>query len=350
MSFQLKSSKLAEVDYRSKISQQHLGLKTIFENEPTSKDFYKILKGRLKKTEDDFRKIQSKSLALSPYLEIGAEYALAATLLENKFKASGLAVDISLHSLAKADIFAKKFNYKRTPKTVCADANLLPFKSDSFPFIFIYETLHHFPSPKPIIEEIYRVLAPGGICLIGADPIKPIFRIILWNRPTKLRLWEKILKISLLLPLISDIGKTEIEHGIIETAFTLETWQNALSVFDHVELTIKAFPCGPSQKLVKSNKINWLRPSALTKLALNIFGGGLKAFAYKKGPITKLESGTIENLFICPDCLKKYRKEYPLKYQKTRFQCEKCKTDFEKYHNVQIILEKNLREKILKSK
>src|SRR3989344_9246727 len=266
MTFQSTGAKLAEVVFRSQIVNQQLGKDLIFPNEPTVKEFKKLLTFKLKETDKTFKMLQKRNLPLSPYLEIGSEHPLRPALLESKYKAVGFATDISLYSLSKTPQFVRKFNYKKIPKTICCDAYNLPFKSNSFPFVFIYETLHHFPDPKPVLEEIKRVLASGGTLLVGADPICATFQIKLWRRPTKLRVWEKILKFFLILPFISHIGKTEVDHGIIETAFSLKTWQDALSVFDKVEVTMKAFPWGPTESVKKTQKENWISDRKSTRL------------------------------------------------------------------------------------
>lgn len=338
-------SKSAEIKYRSKIVQQQLGKAKIVENEPTSQEFKKTLKEKLKLTRHIFKKLQ-KHIPLSPYLEIGSEHCLRPSLLESEFKSHGFATDISFYSLSNAKRFAKLFGYKKTGNIVCADAYSLPFKSNSFPFVFTYETLHHFPNPKPALIEAYRVLAPGGICLIGSDPIEQSFQLNLWYRPNKLRLWEKLLKYTLVLPFISRIGKTETEEGIFEGAFSLKVWQDALSTFDEVDLTMKAFPFGPEESVHKNSHSNWIHPSLKTKLALLLFGGGLQAICQKSGS-TKTFEKNLDNLLICPTCLKNRHKENRLAKSDKKYSCSICKNEYHWKNNVLILLEKNLGKKIL---
>jgi len=346
MQLQTNTAKLGEVKYRQKIVKQHLGETVHFPSEPTAKQFNQIVKNKLKETEKTFRKLQKRNIKLSPYLEIGSEHCLRPALLESKFKAKGFATDISLYSLMEAPRFARIFKFKKTPQAILADAYNLPFKSNSFPFIFIYETLHHFPNPKPVLEEIKRVLAPGGACLIGADPIKQAFQIQFWRRPTKLRDWEKLLKATLLLPFISHIGKTEVEHGIIETAFSLKTWQDALSVFDKVEVTMKAFPWGPTESVKKTQKENWISPSLKTKLALYLFGGGLQALCFKTGS-SQIKIRSLSDTLICPNCKVSEKQENVIKKEKATFICPKCKSVYKKYHGVLVLLESSLRNLLL---
>ena len=335
MTFQSTGAKLAEVVFRSQIVNQQLGKDLIFPNEPTLKEFKNLLASKLKETDKTFKMLQRRNLPLSPYLEIGSEHGLRPALLESKYNAVGFATDISLHSLSKTPQFVRKFNYKKIPKTICCDAYNLPFKSNSFPFVFIYETLHHFPEPKPVLEEIKRVLSPGGTLLVGSDPICATFQIKLWRRPTKLRVWEKILKFFLILPFIYHIGKTEVEHGIIETAFSLKTWQEALSIFDRVEVKIKAFPFGPTQTVEKNYKKNWIFPKLKTQIALHLFGGGLQTLCWKKYSREISNSQNLEGLLICPNCLKKKSGEIPL----ANLSCKNCKTSYKTKLGIPILID-----------
>lgn len=344
--FQPVGAKLGEIKFRAKISDQHLGIANYFANEPQRQEFVKIFSPKLKETEKLFRSLAKKGVPLSPYLEIGSEHALRPSLLENKFNSHGIASDISIYSLAKAKKYAKLFNFKKVPKIVACDAYNLPFKSKSFPLIFIYETLHHFPDPRPVLEEIRRVLAPGGICIIGGDPIKQHLQIKLWRRPNKLRFWEKLLKISLVLPFISQIGKTETQYGIIETSFDLKTWQKALSIFAQVEARLNSYPFGFLQTIKKGPSGSWTLPSIKTRLALAIFGGGLEAICQKVGrEPQKSPKSQLEELLICPNCLKNYQKEISLS-KNNKIYCPNCSYVYQRKNRVLILLEKRL-EKLL---
>ncbi len=342
MNKQSQKSKIGEIQFRKEMSKQHLGLANLFKNEPTQAQFIKVQREKLKITNKTFRALEKNS-RLSPYLEIGSEYCLRSTLLENNFKSKGFATDISLSSLIAAKKMVPKLNYKRIPQRICVDAYNLPFKSNSFSFVFVYETLHHFPDPKPVLSEIERVLTPSGICLIGADPIKQEMQIKLWRRPNKLRFWEKLLKLILILPFISHIGKTEVEFGIFEDAFNLKTWQNGLSVFDKVEATIAAYRFGPKQIIIKNSQKNWLLPQPLVKLLIFFLGGSMEAVCIKKGKPKTISDKSITDLLICPNCLKSKKIENVLTKEKKSFLlCQKCYQKYVKINSVLVLLDKKL--------
>ena len=68
----------------------------------------------------------------------------------------------------------KSFQKKNAPERICCDANTLPFAQNSLPFVFCFETLHHFPDPTPVVHEIYRVLCPGGWFYFNEEPFKKV--------------------------------------------------------------------------------------------------------------------------------------------------------------------------------
>lgn len=332
---QTVDNKVAEIEYRKLITIQQTTKTKLIDNEPDKKEFKNLISPKLKETQKKFTNLQKNGVLLSPYLEVGSEHCLRPMILENAFNIRGFATDISLYSLKNAHKYAELFKFSKLPKIICADANYLPFKSNSFPFIFIYETLHHFPDLNPPLSEIYRVLSPGGHLLIGGDPIKQQLQIPLWRRPNKLRPWEKVLKALLILPFISKIGKTESEQGIIETAFDFQAWQKALSQFSRIEAEIEVFPFGTIEKTVGKT----LLASSITKIALFLFGGGIRAICTKNGNLKKFYDQ--KNILICPDCLKK-NKEILL----VKLHCKNCKRSYFKFKNVPLLIDNELSKKI----
>jgi ubiquinone/menaquinone biosynthesis C-methylase UbiE len=50
---------------------------------------------------------------------------------------------------------------------VTGDAASLPFPDAAFGLVAMMNVLHHLASPSPVLDEMVRVLAPGGHLLIG---------------------------------------------------------------------------------------------------------------------------------------------------------------------------------------
>lgn len=82
----------------------------------------------------------------------------------------------------KAIDFAKKT--KPHIKFIHADVHSLPFKKNDFDIITSVEVLEHLENPQKALEEIYRVLRPGGFMILGQDTNSLLFRSVWW-------LWSK---------------------------------------------------------------------------------------------------------------------------------------------------------------
>ncbi len=334
---QTLKSKHGEVNYRSKLVSQYKDKETIFENEPNRKEIILALKERIKSTKKDLIFLKKNRVKFSPYLEIGAEFGHRAAVVEEKYKAHGFALDISLESLAQMPFFARELKLKKIPKRICADAYRLPFKDNSFSFIFCYQTLHHFPDPSPIIKEAFRVLAPGGYFFVNEEPISQAFNLKLWRRPTKLRKWEKILKYILILPFISTIGKTETDHHILENTFSLKEWEKSLEPFGNVTAWVNSYPLGLGSKISKNTTTNWLKPSILTRTLVSFTGGGIKILAQKDRSVSAKSPNGKDITLSCPACLT------PLS---PNLVCKKCRTKYPVINSVKLLLNKSLIKKL----
>jgi SAM-dependent methyltransferase len=76
------------------------------------------------------------------------------------------------------------------PTLVTHDANTpLPFQDNSFDLILTQVTFYYLAEKAQFIEEVHRVLAPGGIALLDIQPITvdgtslPLFRIVASGTP-----------------------------------------------------------------------------------------------------------------------------------------------------------------------
>jgi ubiquinone/menaquinone biosynthesis C-methylase UbiE len=83
---------------------------------------------------------------------------------EQGFNTIGL--DFSHESLRRLKHGARAF------PAIQADAAALPFSSASFEAVTCLGAWRHFPDPQRVMDEIRRVLRPGGIFLVGYFPPK----------------------------------------------------------------------------------------------------------------------------------------------------------------------------------
>lgn len=95
-------------------------------------------------------------------LEVGCGIGIDATsLAERGFRVTG--VDLTQSALNTA--VPKGCENGGFVRYCMADGEALPFSSGSFDYVYSFGVLHHTPYMRPAIDEILRVLRPGGVCL-----------------------------------------------------------------------------------------------------------------------------------------------------------------------------------------
>jgi SAM-dependent methyltransferase len=226
-------NKRGEIAFRRKLFQQQVQGERIFEDEFDSEGMERVLLERMAETERVIRDVREKGVRISPYLEVGAERGQRSLVLENELEERGAALDLSLDLLRSCTHYAQRFGRDRLPIRICADAYRLPFASDSLPFVFCFQTLHHFPSTAPVIAEIHRVLAPGGHFFFAEEPFRQRLHLPLVRRKHDIAHARS----GRLRKLISRVFVAEIlneeEHGVLENHdIALREWRDALSVFE----------------------------------------------------------------------------------------------------------------------
>ena len=89
----------------------------------------------------------------APALEIGCGRGAMPDVIRRY-----IGLDVSVPALAAA---ASRF-----PR-IAADAELLPLRANTIEFLFSFAMLEHVPHPERVLEEIARVLRPGGVALLS---------------------------------------------------------------------------------------------------------------------------------------------------------------------------------------
>ena len=339
MKQQSLSSKTGEVRFRKKLVNQHKGLTTFYPTHTNAQQNLKLLRERAQRTFQIFSDLKNQKIALSPFLEIGGEKCERAAVISSKMKGVGAVVDISAESLESAKFFCIKIGLKKLPIRICADCYHLPFLDNSFAFAFTFQTLHHFPDPMPVVDEVYRVISPGGYFFIDEEPVKQLLNIPLFRRDFNLRWWEKILKAALILPFISKIGKSEVDEEVLEESFASNVWERALNSFEEVSANLIPFPYGPRTHIQKNSRAHWLNAKLLTLLFLSIGGGGIQALCKKKGILTDKKFDIYQSI-VCPTC------QIRLNNHNNEFFCKKCKTVFPVKNGVHYLLPEELLSKL----
>jgi SAM-dependent methyltransferase len=103
-------------------------------------------------------------------LDLGCGTGYGAFFLASHGARRVSAVDLGVEGLAYG---AAVYRHPRLVY-VQADAPRLPFADASFDFVFSSQVIEHVPSPEAFLQEIRRVLAPGGFCLV-TTPNRALF-------------------------------------------------------------------------------------------------------------------------------------------------------------------------------
>lgn len=96
-------------------------------------------------------------------LDVGSSSGVIDNFLSNYFK-KVVAVDIDENAINLAKSKFKKNNLK----FILGNIEGLVFKNNSFDVVICNQVYNFVDNPKKMINEIYRVLKPGGICYLGA--------------------------------------------------------------------------------------------------------------------------------------------------------------------------------------
>ena len=314
-------SQRGEIEFRKKLVQQQAEGKRVFNDELDAEGIEKILYERINKTLEQMILLKKSGVVLSPYIEIGAERCQRSLVMENDLAAEGAAIDISFDMLKSCDYYKEVFNRNKVPLRICCDANDLPFMSNSIPFVFCYETLHHFPDPTPIIEEIHRVLSPGGHFFFDEEPYKKVLHLNLYKGKkvySKEYLTRSTIK-KIFDYFFSKVSCNEVEHGIIENHdIAVSVWKRSLSVFDDKDIALKS---------ISHINCELVNPKHYIKFLFAYLFGGIILGTCQKSGILKTRDSSIYDSIICPSCLK-HGRELKLVKKNFSFFCNACNNHY----------------------
>ncbi len=326
-------NKMGEIEFRRKLfSEQILG-KNEFDGALQYTNIESILLERMAKTESDFNILFKKIKIPNFYLEIGAERCQRDLVLENNFNVSGAAFDISYDMLKSCEYYGNKFAKNKLPMRICGDAYLLPFKSNSIPFVFGYEMLHHFPDPTPIIKEVFRVLEPGGSYYFDEEPFKqflhfPIYKKRLANSNISGNsIYNRIL--NLMDSIFLDENFVEQDYDVIENHdISIAKWKSSFSDFYSSDI-----------KLMTKKKLEISINSSfgLKYFIAFLFGGIINGLCKKQGGPLKEGKNTIIDTIICPNCLQN-KEEHNLFKKESFYICNICNHEYPIKDNILFLL------------
>ncbi len=234
--YQSVKNQKGEIEFRRKLVEQQVFGKTVFEDEFNKEGLEKILLDRMKETFDRMIDLHmNMNVKFHPLcIELGAERCQRSLIMENDIGVKCIALDISYDMLKSCNYYKDVFNKNKEPIRVCCDINNLPIRNNSIPFIFCYQTLHHFPNPKFITKEVHRILLPGGNFFFDDEGFKNNLHINLY-KPKKIYSKDKLIagRFEQIIDYFFSIQNcNEIEYGIIENdAISINAWKDILSFF-----------------------------------------------------------------------------------------------------------------------
>lgn len=337
---QTTKAKKGEISFRKKLCEQQVLKQSVyFDDEFSVDEIETIINRRMAKTFDQIADLKSKGISVSPYLEIGAARGHRALVLENELGCEGAATDISFYSLKSCVYYQALFRRQRMPLRICCDANQLPFMPDSVPFVFCYETLHHFPDPTPILEQVYRILAPGGCFFFDEEPFQQKMHIplkkmsSLYSKNARQR--NRLLRA--LDYLFSVRSCNEIEYGIIENhKISIKQWEDSLRVFDKHTAGIVSIG-SLSTNLLESRR-------SIKRSLCDLLGGTISATCFKditKESTINHQGVSIKDVIVCPDCLHD-GKEVKLLWNDEEIRCPQCASIYRFFDDILLLFPRHL--------
>ncbi|MEX0912388.1 MAG: class I SAM-dependent methyltransferase [Gemmatimonadota bacterium] len=321
-----------EVQFRRKLFEQQVQGIPLFDDEFDASGIEAVLRDRMAATLRDMHGLAQRGVVTSPYLELGAERGQRALVIENELGWRGAALDISQDLLRSCQHYARRFAYEHLPLRICGNAYRLPFRSGSLPFVFCYQTLHHFPDPEPILEEIDRVLAPGGVFMFAEEPYA---RVLHWDlyevqggacsreqRGTVRRVVDRF------------FGKARLneeEHGVIENHdIPLREWDRLFAGFAE-----SRFRLDVAGRL----EADMSRRFSVKYLVAYLLGGNIAGVCQKAGALRDYAS-SVQEALISPADLDQGH-EVPLVREADRYRSGTGGTEYPVIDDIAFLLEES---------
>lgn len=332
-------SQRGEIEFRRLLVRQQVEGQPVFGDEFDAEGIRPILEQRMERTLADMRALAKLGARMSPWIEIGAERGQRSLVVENDLGIHGAALDLSFDMLRSAEHWGRVFDRPRMPLRVCCDVYHLPFRTGSLPFAFCYETLHHFPEPGPVLQEIHRVLAPGGTLYFEEEPFHRRLRFNLL--PPQKVYGKETLRANpvkrVIQKLFSEPALNEVAYGIIENhSIPISTWSEALSIFEgrNVSLTSIRRITAP----LYGNRNPVLRG------VQTLLGGSIGGTCTKHGNLPAT-SPALEDALACPTCVAR-GSEHPVRESAGDWHCAGCGAVFPARDGVVFLLDAGKRHEL----
>ena len=121
----------------------------------------------------EVRRDLARQLGEVPEVRRALDVACGTGYLAIGLAAAGIAREVHACDLSPEMLARTRDNAARTGAAVTlalGDAERLPYADASFDLVAARGALHHVPDPLAAMTEIKRVLAPGGVAIVQAEP------------------------------------------------------------------------------------------------------------------------------------------------------------------------------------
>jgi 2-polyprenyl-3-methyl-5-hydroxy-6-metoxy-1,4-benzoquinol methylase len=175
-------------------------------------------------------------MSLGPWYKFSLPYLKSVVTDRMKLIEMGCGQGLLLREIARAKLIPEENIYgmdqsqtavdfvrRALPKAHAAIGDIyhLTYEKDSFDVCLLMETIEHLEEPKPALEEIFSVVAPGGRLLVSYPNFpRPDWRIFRWiaealNKPhwVVLQPIDKIYRVSQVIRIVEAVG-FKFEQGI----------------------------------------------------------------------------------------------------------------------------------------
>nr|NQU89951.1 class I SAM-dependent methyltransferase [Bacteroidota bacterium] len=138
--------------YQHNFSNLHPELYNISERKQKAKKIISVLE-----------EFCSDSLGNMSLLDIGSSTGIITHYLSKEFKkTTGIDIDVSAVQYANKEFKNESLNFS------VGDAMSLSFPDSIFDVVICAHVHEHVPDSKRLMDEVYRVLKPGGVCFFSA--------------------------------------------------------------------------------------------------------------------------------------------------------------------------------------
>lgn len=244
----------------------------------------------------------------SPFVEIGANAGYTSYMLASEFGARGFAADISEDALRQGVALRERWPSAEPPVPLAADAVRLPFQTGSVAFVMSFQLLSQFQDIDPVVAEIHRILAPGGVYFFGDEPVRRQLTAGLFRAPYPEFMpgWQRRLHHAGLLDFLASdvIGAAQEEKvGIRQNhRMGMQDWQALFGKhFAETRFDANLREEGWFNGAIRDGARRW-GGSRWRERAAGLLGGALSGFCRKAGTPGPGQERPLLSILACPDC------------------------------------------------